>query len=335
MKSDFLIAVTQLAAERNLPQDMVVSAVEAALASAYRKDGASGAQSNIRVHLDPNTGEVEVFQIRTVVEEVTNDLAEVTLAEAKKIRKGQTFAIGDMIEEQLSAHAAGRIAAQTAKQVVFQRLREAERELVYAEFAEKSGEVYTATVQRGFGRRDNDGPQRPGVGRAAPERAVAARALPPRHEDEGHHHGGHAHAARAGDHRLPDTPGPSQAAVRDGGAGDLQRHRGDTRHRARARLAFQSRGLRAAGRRRPGRRVRRPARHPHPEHRQRAAGREDRRHPVVARPVGLHLARAQPRTAAARRLERGRAGGGHRGAGQAGCRSPSDARGRTPASRRS
>ena len=151
MKSDFLIAVTQLAAERNLPQDMVVSAVEAALASAYRKDGASGAQSNIRVHLDPNTGEVEVFQIRTVVEEVTNDLAEVTLAEAKKIRKGQTFAIGDMIEEQLSAHAAGRIAAQTAKQVVFQRLREAERELVYAEFAEKSGEVYTATVQRGFG----------------------------------------------------------------------------------------------------------------------------------------------------------------------------------------
>ncbi len=151
MKSDFLIAVTQLAAERNLPQDMVVSAVEAALASAYRRDGASGSQSNIRVHLDPNSGEVEVYQIRTVVEEVTNDLAEVTLAEAKKLRKGQTFAIGDTIEEQLSAHAAGRIAAQTAKQVVFQRLREAERELVYAEFAEKSGEVYTATVQRSFG----------------------------------------------------------------------------------------------------------------------------------------------------------------------------------------
>ena len=151
MKSDFLIAVTQLAAERNLPQDMVVSAVEAALASAYRKDTTSGAQSNIRVHLDPNTGEVEVFQVRTIVEEVTNDLAEMTLVEAKRVRKGQVLSIGDMVEEQLSAHAAGRIAAQTAKQVVFQRLREAERELVYAEFAEKSGEVYTATVQRGFG----------------------------------------------------------------------------------------------------------------------------------------------------------------------------------------
>ena len=151
MKSDFLIAVTQLAAERNLPQDMVVSAVEAALASAYRRDGASGAQTNIRVHLDPNTGEVEVFQLRTIVEEVTNDLAEITLAEAKRLRKGQVLNVGDVLEDQLSAHAAGRIAAQTAKQVVFQRLREAERELVYAEFAEKSGEVYTATVQRGFG----------------------------------------------------------------------------------------------------------------------------------------------------------------------------------------
>ena len=151
MKSDFLIAVTQLAAERNLPQDMVVSAVEAALASAYRRDGASGSQSNIRVHLDPNTGEVEVYQVRTVVEEVTNELAEITLGDAKRLTKNQALSIGDTLEEQLSAHAAGRIAAQTAKQVVFQRLREAERELVYAEFAEKSGEVYTATVQRSFG----------------------------------------------------------------------------------------------------------------------------------------------------------------------------------------
>ena len=151
MKSDFLIAVTQLAAERNLPQDMVVSAVEAALASAYRRDGASGSQTNIRVHLDPNSGEVEVYQVRTVVEEVTNDLAEITLGDAKRLTKNQALKIGDTLEEQLSAHAAGRIAAQTAKQVVFQRLREAERELVYAEFAEKSGEVYTATVQRSFG----------------------------------------------------------------------------------------------------------------------------------------------------------------------------------------
>ena len=151
MKSEFLIAVTQLAAERNLPQDMVLSAVEAALASAYRKDNSSGGQSNVRVHLDPATGEVDIFQLKTIVEEVTNDLAEVTLAEAKQLRKGVTHNIGDVLEFQMPPQVAGRIAAQTAKQVVIQRLREAERELVFAEFAEKGGEVYTATVQRGYG----------------------------------------------------------------------------------------------------------------------------------------------------------------------------------------
>lgn len=151
MKSEFLIAVTQLAAERNLPQDMVVSAVEAALASAYRRDNAAGAQSNVRVRLEPSTGEVEVFQLKTIVEQVENDLAELTLNDAKKLRKNQELALGDVLEFELEPQVAGRIAAQTAKQVVIQRLREAERELVYAEFAEKEGEVYSATVQRGYG----------------------------------------------------------------------------------------------------------------------------------------------------------------------------------------
>jgi transcription termination/antitermination protein NusA len=152
MKSEFLIAVTQLAAERNLPQDMVLGAVEAALASAYRKDSASGGQSNVRVHLDPGTGEVDVFQLKTVVEEITNDLAEMTLEEAKKERPKETHEIGDILEFEMEPQVAGRIAAQTAKQVVIQRLREAERELVFAEFSEREGEVFTATVQRGDSR---------------------------------------------------------------------------------------------------------------------------------------------------------------------------------------
>ena len=151
MKSEFLIAVTQLAAERNLPQDMVVSAVEAALASAYRRDTPSGAQTNVRVRLDPGTGDVEVYEIKTIVDEVEDDLVEISLHDAKKAANSAALSVGETVEFAMPAHAAGRIAAQTAKQVVFQRLREAERELVYAEFAEKSGEVYTATVQRGFG----------------------------------------------------------------------------------------------------------------------------------------------------------------------------------------
>ncbi len=149
MKSEFLMAVTQLAAERNLPQEMVVEAVEAALASAYRKDNGSGGQSNVRVHLDPATGEVEVFQLKTVVEEVENDLAELTVKEAKKLRKGSNPQIDDVLEFEMEPQAAGRIAAQTAKQVVIQRLREAERELIFSEFAEREGEVFTGTVQRG------------------------------------------------------------------------------------------------------------------------------------------------------------------------------------------
>jgi N utilization substance protein A len=152
MKSEFLIAVTQLAAERNLPQDMVISAVEAALASAYRKDSASGGQSNVRVHLDVGTGEIDVFQVKTIVEEIANDLAEITMDEAKQLRPKETHEIGDVLEFEMEPQVAGRIAAQTAKQVVIQRLREAERELVFAEFSEREGEVFTATVQRGDSR---------------------------------------------------------------------------------------------------------------------------------------------------------------------------------------
>jgi len=152
MKSEFLIAVTQLAAERNLPQDMVVEAVEAALASAYRKDSASGGQSNVRVHLDVGSGEIDVFQLKTVVEEITNDLAEMTLEEAKAARPKETHELGDILEFEMEPQVAGRIAAQTAKQVVIQRLREAERELVFNEFSEREGEVFTATVQRGESR---------------------------------------------------------------------------------------------------------------------------------------------------------------------------------------
>ena len=151
MKSDFLIAVTQLAAERNLPRDIVVSAVEAALVSAYKKE-TSNPNHEIAVKLDPGSGDVAIFQLKTVVEEVTDIDREMTLKEAKKIRPAEAHNIGDVLEFELPAHIAGRIAAQTAKQVVIQRLREAERELVFQEFSEREGEVYTGTVQRGDSR---------------------------------------------------------------------------------------------------------------------------------------------------------------------------------------
>jgi N utilization substance protein A len=148
MKSEFLMAVTQLAAERSLPREMVISAVEAALISAYKKDSACAGQ-DITVRLDPNTGDVSVFQLKTVVDEVADELKEMTLREAKKLRPSEPeLQMGDVLEFEMPPQVAGRIAAQTAKQVVIQRLREAERELVYGEFSEREGEVFTGTVQR-------------------------------------------------------------------------------------------------------------------------------------------------------------------------------------------
>ena len=147
MKSDFLIAVTQLAAERNLPRDMVLSAVEAALVSAYKKNGAPGT-GDIKVNLDPNTGDVSVFQLKTVVEIIEDEETELTLEQAKKLQRSTKPQLGDVIEFLMEPQEAGRIEAQTAKQVVIQRLREAERELVFTEFAEKESEVFTGTVQR-------------------------------------------------------------------------------------------------------------------------------------------------------------------------------------------
>ena len=145
MKSDFIIALTQLAAERNLPREIVLSAIEAALVSAYRRDSIAAGQ-NISVKLNPGDGEVSVFVVKTVVEEIEDPLLEITLEDALKIKPDAE--IGEDVPTESLPHSAGRIAAQTAKQVVIQRLREAERELVFQEFADKEGEVFTVAIQK-------------------------------------------------------------------------------------------------------------------------------------------------------------------------------------------
>lgn len=149
MKSDFLIALTQLAAERDLPKETVLSAIEAALASAYKKDNVAAGQ-NIAVRLNPSTGDIRVFVLMKVVEAVEDLRQDMTVAEAKKFKPDA--AVGDTVEIESTIHMAGRIAAQTAKQVVMQRLREAERELVFEEYASRADDVLTATVQRTEGR---------------------------------------------------------------------------------------------------------------------------------------------------------------------------------------
>ena len=145
MKSDFIVALTQLAAERNLPREIVLSAIEDALVSAFKRDKVAAAK-DISVKLDPGSGDVVVSIVKTVVEEVADPEVEMTITEAKEFTSSP--GVGDIIPISTLPNSAGRIAAQTAKQVVIQRLREAERELVFSEYAGKEGEVYNVTVQR-------------------------------------------------------------------------------------------------------------------------------------------------------------------------------------------
>jgi N utilization substance protein A len=145
MKSDFLLAITQLSAEKNLPKETVLTAVEAALVSAYKKDNFNPNQ-NISVKINPNSGRVEVWVEKNIVQKVADPSLEMTLKEAKTIRKDAK--VGEAIMVEATPANAGRIAAQTAKQVILQRLHEAEHSAIFEEYADKEGEVVSGVVQR-------------------------------------------------------------------------------------------------------------------------------------------------------------------------------------------
>ena len=145
MKSDFMIALTQLAAERHLPREQVLQAIEAALGSAFKKDNVVLGQ-NISVKLNPNSGEVNVFATQTVVEEVEDSRKEIGLAEAQKVKKDAI--LGEELVIEALPHQVSRIAAQTAKQVVLQRLREVERELIFQEFDQHTDDVMSGVVEQ-------------------------------------------------------------------------------------------------------------------------------------------------------------------------------------------
>ena len=114
MKSDFIIALTQLAAERNLPREIVLSAIEAALISAYKRDSVATGQ-DISVKLDPNSGDVNVYTIKTVAEDIEDSNLQINLSDARKIKVDAE--VGDTVPTGILPHSGGRIAAQMAKQV--------------------------------------------------------------------------------------------------------------------------------------------------------------------------------------------------------------------------
>lgn len=139
------LAVRTIAEEKNLPEETVMEVIEQAIAAAWRRDNGERDQ-NVRAELNIVDGTAKVFVQREVVEEVINDLTEISLEDAKKEKADAK--LEDIIEEAHEVTAFGRVAAQTAKQVVLQRLREAEREVVLAEFEDKIGTVVNGVVQR-------------------------------------------------------------------------------------------------------------------------------------------------------------------------------------------
>ena len=140
-----VLAVRTIAEEKDLPEDKVISIIEQAIAAAWRRDNGSKDQ-NVRCDLNTETGDARIYVIYDVVDEVTDDAFEMSLSDSKKIKSDAK--IGDKVEIEHSMTTFGRVAAQTAKQVILQKLREAEREVVTAEYENKIGTVVSGTVAR-------------------------------------------------------------------------------------------------------------------------------------------------------------------------------------------
>lgn len=139
------LAVRTIAEEKNLPEDMVQDIVEQALAAAYRRDYGDREQE-VRVSMNLNNGDVDAYITKEVVETVGDDAFEISLKDAQVMKKNAK--IGDMMELHQEVKEFGRVAAQTAKQVILQRLREAEREIIMNEYEDKIGTVVNGIVAR-------------------------------------------------------------------------------------------------------------------------------------------------------------------------------------------
>ncbi|KJE26709.1 transcription termination factor NusA [Geobacillus kaustophilus] len=144
MNTQLLEALADLMREKGISKEVVMEAIEAAIVSAYKRN--FGQAQNVRVDLNMDTGTIRVFARKDVVKEVTDPRLEISLEEAQRINPN--YQIGDVVELEVTPRDFGRIAAQTAKQVVTQRVREAERSIIYAEFVDREEDIMTGIVQR-------------------------------------------------------------------------------------------------------------------------------------------------------------------------------------------
>ncbi|SHF32153.1 NusA antitermination factor [Seinonella peptonophila] len=144
MNAEFIEALNQLEKEKGISKDILIDAIEAALISGYKRNFHSA--QNVRVDIDRQTGAVRVFARKTVVEEVLDPRLEISLDAAREINS--VYQLDDIVEIEVTPADFGRIAAQTAKQVVTQRIREAERSIVYQDFIDREEDIVTGIIQR-------------------------------------------------------------------------------------------------------------------------------------------------------------------------------------------
>lgn len=144
MNQDFMPALEAIEKEKGIKKDTLFEAIEAALISAYKRNFSSS--HNVKVNIDRETGEMRVYSCLNVVDKVTNPHHEIHIEEARK--KDPLYKLGDVVELEVTPKNFGRIAAQTAKQVVIQRIREAERDLIYEEYIDREEDIVTGLIQR-------------------------------------------------------------------------------------------------------------------------------------------------------------------------------------------
>ncbi len=144
INQDFFAALADLEREKGISQQEFISALETALVVAYKKH--SGTASGVEVRLNPEKHTIKIYSVRNVVEEVVDADKEISLEEAREIKK--SYKAGDVVTVEIASKDFGRIAAQTAKQILVQKLREIERENAVSEFEDKEGELMACTIRR-------------------------------------------------------------------------------------------------------------------------------------------------------------------------------------------
>ncbi|OGO84209.1 MAG: transcription termination/antitermination protein NusA [Clostridiales bacterium GWE2_32_10] len=144
MNAEFIQALNTISKERGIDKEILVEAVETALSTAYRKN--FGTNQNVEVIIDRETGEINVYAKKEVVEKVEDDILEISIEDAQRLNT--KYQQGDIVNIEITPKDFGRVAAQTAKQVVMQKIREAERDLIYNEYLAKERDIVTGIIQR-------------------------------------------------------------------------------------------------------------------------------------------------------------------------------------------